>query len=71
MWMAQLILIVAGIYGSLGLLFGLWFVSMGMVRLDHAAQGSPWTFRLMIFPGVMLLWPVLLGKCLRVGAKQQ
>lgn len=53
------------VYGALGLVFAVAFVLHGAARVDHAAKGSRWTFRLMILPGATALWPLLLMKWVR------
>jgi len=50
----------AGFYAVAGFVFALAFLSIGIARLDPAARGSGLGFRLMILPGVMVLWPLLL-----------
>jgi hypothetical protein len=47
------------LYFGLGAVFAVAFVSVGVERLDPQAKGAGWGFRLMIFPGVTALWPVL------------
>lgn len=54
--------IVLGVYLSCGLAFAIPFVVVGVKRIDpHALHGS-WGFRLLIFPGAMALWPLLLRR---------
>jgi len=61
----SLVLALAALYAVLGFLFAIPFHIGGMVRLDPAARGtSPW-FRLLVTPGVIALWPVLLAKWMR------
>ena len=62
--MVDLLLILFAVYGSLGLVFALPFVFVGVSRVDPAAGRSPWGFRLLILPGVVGLWPVMLVKWL-------
>ncbi len=50
------------LYLGLGLGFGLLFVFALAGRIDHAAKGMPVQARLIILPGVMLLWPLMLAK---------
>jgi len=49
-------------YLAIGLVFGLWFVFKGIDRLDADIHGSSWRARLMLLPGTVGLWPVLLRK---------
>ena len=48
------------LYTSLGILFAVAFVTIGVQRLDEQAAGSGWGFRLLIFPGTAAFWPLLL-----------
>ncbi len=50
------------LYAALGLFFAVVFVSAGLGSVDHAARDAPWTFRLLIVPGVAALWPWMLAK---------
>jgi hypothetical protein len=54
-WLVRLI----GIYLALGVLFAVPFVMRGAARVDPAARGAGWGFRLLILPGVAALWPLL------------
>jgi len=55
-------LIALGSYLACGLAFAIPFVLVGVKRIDpHAAHGS-WGFRLLISPGAMALWPLLLKR---------
>ena len=47
-------------YASLGLVFGVPFVWLGVQRVDSEAQGSGIGFRLLILPGVAAFWPMFL-----------
>jgi hypothetical protein len=47
-------------YVSLGLVFAVPFVWIGVQRLDSEAQGSGVGFRLLILPGVAAFWPMFL-----------
>lgn len=57
--MAHVILLVAASYAAIGVLFGLLFVWRGIERVDAAAYGASWAFRILILPGVAALWPLL------------
>jgi hypothetical protein len=48
------------LYASLGLVFAVPFVWLGVQRLDSEAQGSGVGFRLPILPGVAAFWPMFL-----------
>ena len=59
---AAALFIILGIYLLCGLVFAVPFVVVGVKRIDlHALHGS-WGFRLLIFPGAMALWPLLLRR---------
>jgi hypothetical protein len=55
---------VAGLlgYASLGVVFALSFVSIGVQKIDPEARGAGIGFRALIFPGVVALWPLLLRR---------
>jgi hypothetical protein len=57
------------IYGALGLLFALAFLTFGIGRIDPAARGTGLGFRLVILPGVVALWPLLLARW--IGSRAQ
>ena len=52
-------------YASVGIAFGILFVTTGVQRIDPVAQHSSLGFRLMILPGVAALWPALLIRWVR------
>ena len=55
-------LILLGAYLTCGLAFAMAFAFVGVKRIDpHAAHGS-WGFRVLIVPGTMALWPLLLRR---------
>ena len=59
---AAIFLIVLGAYLACGLAFAIPFALAGARRIDpHAAQGS-WGFRLLIIPGTLAFWPLLLRR---------
>jgi len=47
-----------GVYGLIGLIFALWFVILG-VR-EAPIEGKAVILRLMLMPGGLLLWPLLI-----------
>jgi TM2 domain-containing membrane protein YozV len=61
-------LLVVSVYLAIGLLFALPFVIKGVTKIDEGAAGSGWGFRLIIIPGVIVFWPVLLKKWIKAAA---
>jgi hypothetical protein len=53
---------VAGVYLAVGLVFALIFSVRGVKRVDPAAAGGTFGFRLLILPGAAALWPLLLRR---------
>jgi len=49
-------------YTALGVAFALAFVTVGVKRIDAQAVGSNVGFRLLIFPGSVAFWPLLLRR---------
>ena len=39
------------------------FILFGLGRLDGNAQGA-WVFRSLLIPGVLLIWPLVIWRCL-------
>ena len=50
------------VYAGIGVLFAVFFVVAGVNRIDVVARESTWGFRVMIFPGSVALWPLLLKR---------
>ncbi|MFN7924376.1 MAG: hypothetical protein U0Q16_30010 [Bryobacteraceae bacterium] len=61
----DLALVAAAVYLIAGLLFGVAFAIRGAGAIDPQAHGAPWSFRLIITPGVAIFWPLLLRRWLR------
>ncbi len=59
LWLAQSVVMAAGLYVALGLLFALWFVTRGLARVDESAQDASWGVRLLLLPGATAFWPLL------------
>lgn len=62
--MAEVLVTAFGLYLSLGGLVGLVYMFGGAGRIDPAARGKglPLRARLLILPGVIGLWPLMLAK---------
>jgi hypothetical protein len=52
-------------YAGIGLVFALAFTAVGAARIDPNARGGSFGFRVLILPGAIALWPVLLRRWLR------
>jgi len=62
---AAAFLILLGIYLACGLIFAVPFVLVGVKRIDsHAAQVG-WGFRLLIIPGTLAFWPLLMHRWMK------
>ena len=53
------------IYAALGFVFALPFLSVGVQKIDPQARGAKLGFRLLIVPGVIAFWPMLLKRWVR------
>ncbi len=51
-------------YLAIGSIFAVPFLFFGIGRIDPAAKGAPWTFRALVFPGVVAMWPLLVRRWL-------
>ncbi len=59
---AAAFLMLLGAYLACGLVFAIPFALAGAKKIDpHATHGS-WGFRVLIVPGTMALWPLLLRR---------
>ncbi|MCR9196637.1 MAG: hypothetical protein NXH88_18000 [Hyphomonas sp.] len=61
---AETLVLALGIYALIGLLVGLIYMFGGAGRIDPAARGKgmPVRVRLLIVPGIIGLWPLMLTK---------
>jgi hypothetical protein len=60
--LAELLIGLAGLYAGAGICFAFPFVTIGVARIDPLGAGSPWSFRLLIVPGTIVFWPLLLAR---------
>lgn len=60
--LANIIVVAIGAYVVLGLLVGLVYMFGAAGRIDPAAKGMPIRARVLIFPGIVGLWPLMLAK---------
>ena len=67
MMVINIILFVVEVYLAAGLLFSIPFAVKGVTAIDpDGAGGTKWGFRLIIVPGTIIFWPVLLWKWINV-----
>jgi hypothetical protein len=57
--LAHIVVWIAGTYLAAGTAFAAAFVTIGVQRIDPVARDGTWGFRVLIVPGVVLLWPLL------------
>ena len=62
MIIVYIILIIVAVSLFAGLVFAIPFVLKGVTRIDEGAHGSKWGFRIIIIPGTIVFWPILLKK---------
>ena len=60
--LAEIAVAIIGLYSLIGLLFAVVFVSRGVRRIDPAAENGSLGFRILIIPGSIALWPILLRR---------
>ena len=68
--LANGIVTVAGVYLLLGVVFAVPFVLKGVNRLEPSAAQGTRGFRLLILPGAIALWPLLLRRWLAASGQQ-
>jgi hypothetical protein len=59
---AWILVSVAGVYAVIGVAFAAFFVWRGVQRIDPAAVEGTVGFRLLVFPGAVAFWPVLMRR---------
>lgn len=57
------LIIIATWYLYVGAAVAAWFILYAIGRLDENAE-SAWIFRPLLVPGVLLIWPLVLWRCL-------
>lgn len=67
--LANVLVRLAYLYAIVGLVLLPWWHWRGLARLDLAAGRGGWGFRLLVSPGLVGLWPVLLPAALRGGGR--
>lgn len=61
---AETLIAIATWYAYAGLAVAALFILVGLNRIDSAGHGS-WLFRVLLVPGLVLLWPLVLVRWLQ------
>jgi hypothetical protein len=61
------LLIIMAVFIVCGVIFTFFFIARGLEKIDEEAAASTWGFRIIIIPGCILLWPVLLKKWIKAA----
>ena len=62
--MIHFVLSLLGIYLTIGFLFAIPFAFVGAKKVDPSAVEGTWGFKLLIIPGSMVFWPLLMCRWL-------
>ncbi len=65
---AEVVVLLCTVYIACGLVFAPLFAWRGLGRVDPAAKSARIGFRLIILPGTVALWPLMLRRWLAGGA---
>jgi hypothetical protein len=57
---------IAAVYAGCGLIVAALFLALCCKSFDPSAVNGSWGFRVLIVPGIIALWPVILAKVLAV-----
>jgi flagellar basal body-associated protein FliL len=60
----NIILVIATVYLLCGVVFTAVFLFRGLQKMDEGTHGATVGFKIIIIPGCIVLWPVLLRKWL-------
>lgn len=61
-WLARVIATLIELYLGAGVLFALAFLPRGVVTIDEGLRRSPIAVRVLLAPGMTLLWPIFLRR---------
>lgn len=64
---AELILLIVKIWGGIGAVVAVPFLTFGMDRIDDDARGA-YVFRPLLVPGILLIWPLVLWRWAAIAA---
>lgn len=57
----------AALYAAAGAVFAVVFLVLGVTRIDNGAKGAGLGFRLLILPGLIALWPLMIIRWISGG----
>jgi hypothetical protein len=66
----EIILTFLATYFLCGFIFAIIFIIKGIIKIDENARGSSIGFRIIIIPGAIVFWPLLLKKWLNANRKK-
>jgi hypothetical protein len=61
-WMARVVASAVEAYLAAGVLFALVFLPRGVLAIDDGLRASPVMVRVLLVPGMTLLWPIFLRR---------
>lgn len=64
---AHVLLWIAALYIGVGCVVALAMIAGGLSRIDSSARHAPLTFRLIVTPGLIALWPWALVRWVRTN----
>jgi len=64
---ASIFLLLLAAYLALGLLFAIPFLWVGIKKVDHSAANPSFALRLILLPGTIAFWPILLTKWIKAN----
>ena len=59
---ALIIVWIAGVYVAVGVVVAAAALVRGLGRIDPDAEDATWGFRMIVLPGLVLMWPLILGR---------
>ena len=66
---AQLLVNVLGAYAAAGAAFAVLFLWRWIGRFDPAAAHATWGFRVLVFPGIVIFWPLFASRLIRARTR--
>jgi hypothetical protein len=57
--LARMLVDAIAVYFAIGAIVAVPIMIFELGRIDPATKEAPWTFRVLVLPGVVAMWPVL------------